>query len=84
MFERGDFSPGLKVPDDVTGAAAELAANVRFVGDSATFSALPDIRKLAEQTAQKFAGSAARRPVGSDFTDFGMQVLALVYKHSKE
>ena len=72
------------VPDDVTGAAALPVTNVQFIGDSATFDALPEIRKLAGVTASRFSGSAARRPVESDFTDFAMQALALVYKASQE
>jgi len=72
------------VPDDVTGAASEPVTNVQFVGDSATFESLPDIRKLAGQVSMQFASSASRRPVASDFTDFAMQVLAIVYKNSKE
>ena len=71
------------VPDDVTGAAA-LPANVRFVGDSATFDSLKEIRGLADKTAMKFVSSSARRPVASDFVDYAMQVLEIVYKNSKE
>ena len=72
------------VPDDVTGAAAPPVTNVQFIGDSATFDALPEIRKLAGQTAARFQSNVSRRPVESDFTDFAMQALALVYKASQE
>jgi hypothetical protein len=72
----------------VTGAAAEAIANVRFVADSATFESLPEIRELAKKFETKFGesttGSPKPRPRSGDFVDYAMQILAIIYKNSKE
>lgn len=87
LKQRRGYVVMVHVPDDKTGWAKESVIqtpdpNVQFVGDSAVLDSLPKIKQLSSTYAAKYMGTM--RASGGDFTQFAMEVLAIVYNQSKE